>query len=220
VGDQATQTRKAWWEIAAALTPLILGIGVTAVGAFFTQVYNFRQLQLNQLSALEKFHTLLVSDSPSDREFAYASFAALGYEELAIKLIKVKEDSAGRTVAQEIKAGGTGPAKSEASALLSTLPVQVYLQIADDHQRGKAEAIRTALQQKGYVVPGIENVAGKADIPKNTNVRFYNDQDQAIAVAIASILRDQGLSTAYAYRVARFKARPGSIEIWFSSDAL
>jgi hypothetical protein len=164
--------------------------------------------------------TLLVSDSPSEREFAYASFAALGYEELAIKLIKVKEDSAGRTVAQEIKAGGTGNAKSEASALLSTLPVQVYLQIADDHQRGKAEAIRTILQQKGYVVPGIENVAGKADIPKNTNVRYYNDQDKAIAEAIVSILKDQGLSTAYAYRVARFKARPGSIEIWFSSDAV
>src|SRR4051812_9011951 len=108
MGEEPSRTKKAWWEIVATLTPLMIGLGVTGVGAYFTQVYNFQQLQLNQLSALDKFRTLLVSESPSDREFAYASFAALGYEGLAVKLIKLKQDSAGRAVAQDIKSGATG----------------------------------------------------------------------------------------------------------------
>ena len=121
--NDASSKNKAWWEIIVALTPLILGICVTGVGAFFTQVYNFRQLQINQLAVLEKFRPLLISENPYDREFAYASFAALGYEGLAVKLIQLKQDSAGRPVVQEIKLSGSGTAKAEALATLSSLPV-------------------------------------------------------------------------------------------------
>ncbi|MGH8477052.1 MAG: SPOR domain-containing protein [Methylococcales bacterium] len=212
--------KKTWWEVLAALTPLILGICVTGIGVFFTNVYNFRQLQLNQLSALEKFRGLLVSENPYDREFAYASFAALGYENLAIKLINLKDDSAGRAVVQEIKLSGSASAKVEAASALPTLPVQVYIQIAAEEQREKAQQIRNVLQQKGYVAPGIENISGKADIPKNTNVRYFNEEDKSIADAVVSILKEHGISSAYAYRVSRLKVKPGSLEIWFSADAV
>ncbi len=40
--------KKPWYEILAALTPLILGLCITGIGAFFTQVYNFRQLQVTK----------------------------------------------------------------------------------------------------------------------------------------------------------------------------
>lgn len=217
MGDEVRK-KKPWYEVLSALTPLILGLCITGVGTFFTRVYDLRQLQLNQLSALDKYRTLLVSDNPYEREFAYASFAALGYEQLAIKLIQIKQDAAGRSVVQEIKLTGTAAAKAEASTALSSLPIRVFLHIASEAQRGKAKDVIAVLQQRGYVTPGIENVSGKAVIPKNTNVRYFNDEDKPTANAIVTILKEKGISNAYAYRVPRFKVSPGSFEVWFSAE--
>lgn len=211
---------KRWVEVLAALTPLILGLCITGVGTLFTQVYNHRQLQLNQLNVLDKFRPLLVSDNPFDREFAYASFAALGYEDLALKLMQLKQDSAGRAVAQGIAISGGSSAKSEAAVALSSIPAQVYIQIASEAQRDKAKELLTELQKRGYSMPGIENVAGKADSPKRTNVRYFNDQDKAIAEAIVLVLKEKGISSATAYRVNHLKARPGSLEIWFAPELM
>ncbi len=79
--------KKGLWDKIASITPIILGIAVTGVGAFFTHIYNFRQLQLNQITALEKLRPLLTSEKPEDREFGYPSFAALGYEDIAIRIV-------------------------------------------------------------------------------------------------------------------------------------
>ena len=65
--DGEASKKKPWYEIVAALTPLILGLAVAGVGAVFTQVYNFRQLRLNELNLLENFHSLLVSEKEYDR---------------------------------------------------------------------------------------------------------------------------------------------------------
>jgi hypothetical protein len=180
--------KKAWYEIISILTPFIIGICVTGLGTYFTQVYNFRQLQINQLNLLDKFRESLVSEDADKRIFAYESFVILGYESLAVKMIVIKKDSAGRSVIQEIKSNGTATTKAEATAILPTLPIQVYIQIASESQRVKANEITTQLQQKGFVMPGIENMAGKgADMPKNTNVRYFNDEDKPTAEAIVAI---------------------------------
>jgi hypothetical protein len=217
--SKENKKKKAWWEIVSALTPLILGVCVTGVVAFFTQVYNYRQLQLNQITVLDKLKPQLISENAYEREFAYASFTAFGYEDLALKLMKAQQDAAGRSVAQQIQLSGTIAAKSEAKATLSSLPIQVYIQIANDKQRMKAEAIRVILQEKGYVVPEIENVEGKLDLPRKPNVRYFNDQDKPIADGIVAILIEQGLSSAHAEQVSRYKVKPGSLEILFSPDA-
>ena len=215
--DDELSKRKPWYEVIAALTPLILGVCITGVGAFFTHVYNFRQMQLNHLNALDKFRTQLISENPYDREFAYASFSALGHEQLALKLMQIKKDSAGRSVAQEIKISGSTTAKSEATAALSMIPVQVFLHIALESQRQKAKDVAAALGQKGFVIPGIENITGKADAPKNTNVRYFNDEDKMAADIIASVLKEKGFIDANAYRVPQYKVTPGSVEVWFSA---
>lgn len=211
--------RKPWYEALSVLTPLILGLCVTGVGAFFTHVYNFRQLQLNQLNALDKFRTQLISENPYDREFAYASFTALGHEQLALKLMQIKKDSAGRAVAQEIKLSGSTSARSEASAALSTIPVQVFMHIASESQRQKAKDVAAVLRQKGFVVPGIENISGKADPPKKTNVRYFNNEDEKAARAIESVLQENGFTDTNAFPVPQYKVTPGSLEVWFSSGS-
>lgn len=211
------QKRKSWHEILASLTPLILGICVTGVGAYFSQIYNFRQLQLNQLTALDKFRSYLVSDNSVERAFAYSSFVALGYEDLALKLIKVKGDSAGREAAQEVKQNGSGTSKSDAAKILDALPYTIYMHIGAEAQREAAKQALVGLQQLGYTPAGIENVAGKANLPKATEVRYFNVEDKSTADAIATSLQKNGYQSARSKQVSIFKVKSGNIEVWFAA---
>ncbi len=206
--------KKTWLEVIAMLTPLILGLLVTGVGAAFTQVYNYRQLQLNQLAALDKFRSLLVSERPEEREFAYASFAALGYENLALKMISLKQDGAGRAVAQEISMSGSAASQTTANAVLATLPSQVYLHIGDESEREKSRAISEALAAAGFQPMGTENVAAKGGTPDNTQVRYFNEADKQSAEAVTTVLRGQGVTEATAKLLGNLKAPQGTIEIW------
>ncbi|MEI6758366.1 MAG: hypothetical protein FDX18_06750 [Chlorobium sp.] len=216
--DSEASKKKPWYEVVATLTPLILGLAVAGVGAVFTQVYNFRQLQLNELNLLQNFHPLLVSEKEYDREFAYASFTALGYGELAAKIIKIKEDPAGRAIVEEIKQSGNAAAKEEASTALTRIPARVYVQIASKTQQQKAEEIVSALKQLGFVVPGVENMEGKVEPPKSSEVRYFNAEDKAAAETIAAFLRKNGMLDASTKNVTRFKVKPGSLEVWFSAQ--
>ena len=210
--------KTSWIQTIVALTPLILGLLVTGVGAAFTQVYNYRQLQLNQLSALDKFRALLVSEKPEEREFAYASFAALGYENLALKMISLKQDGAGRAVAQEISTSGTPAARSAATDVLATIPAQVYIHIGDEGVRSKSDVISKNLAVSGFQPMGTENVAGKAGTPNTTQVRYFNEADKSNAESIAALLKVQGAKDATTTRLGNLKAKPGTIEIWLGKD--
>lgn len=113
---------KDTWDKISALTPLILGVAITGVGALFTQIYNYRQLQLNQITALEKLRPLLTSEKAEDREFGYASFVALGYEEVAIKIIQINKDQSGRRALQDIqKLGNSTQLQQSAAQALKSL---------------------------------------------------------------------------------------------------
>ncbi|HWE53610.1 MAG TPA: hypothetical protein VG273_27720 [Bryobacteraceae bacterium] len=113
--------RKDFWDKIGAATPLVLGLLVTGIGAIFTQTYNNRQLDLNKLEALDKLRPLLTSAKPEEREFGYSSFRALGYEELAIQIIKSTKDQSGRVVLQDIAKTAPPAIKSQADAALKTL---------------------------------------------------------------------------------------------------
>jgi len=120
--SDAPEKRKDLWDKLASITPLVLGLAVTGIGALFTQVYNYRQLQLNQITALDKLRPLLTSDKPEEREFGYASFAALGYEEVAVRIIQIKKDQSGRTVLVELKkSGGNTQLQANATDALKSL---------------------------------------------------------------------------------------------------
>jgi len=62
-----------------------------------------------------------MSDRPEDRELGYESFAALGHEQLAIRIIKLKKDEAGRSVLVELKRSGDPQSQASASDALKTL---------------------------------------------------------------------------------------------------
>lgn len=113
--------KKDLWDKIASVSPLVLGIAVTGVGAFFTQIYNYRQLQLNQIAALDKLRPLLSSGKAEERVFGYSSFAALGYEEIAIRIIQLNKDQSGRTVLVELKKSSAPQVQANASKALTSL---------------------------------------------------------------------------------------------------
>lgn len=116
------EKQKDIWDKLSSVTPLVLGLAVSGVGLLFTQIYNYRQLQLNQITALEKLRPLLTSDKPEEREFGYASFASLGYEDVAIRIIKINKDQSGRPVLVELsKVDGSQQLQSSAAEALKSL---------------------------------------------------------------------------------------------------
>lgn len=143
--------KKDFWDILSGLTPLIVGLCITGVGAAFTQVYNFRQLQLTQIQALDKFRPLLTSPSPPEREFAYATFAALGYEELALKIIGLSKDSSGTAVAEQLEKSDDPAVRSTATNTLHEL--SGVDKLINKFETGSPEGLRprvsTTAQQLG-----------------------------------------------------------------------
>lgn len=217
--SDSPKTDRPWLEILVGVTPLLIGLLVTGGGAYFTHVYNAKQIQLGQLDALAKFRGPLLSEDPYEREFAYSSFVLLGYEELALKLIQLKKDSAGRSVVQDIKLNGSAAAKTSASATLKSLPIQVGIYVGSNPQRKATEIIAENLRQAGYPATTIEPISGNAEIPATTEVRYFNNEDKASAESIASRLKSSGLMDASAVHVSQFKVKPGSIEVWIASSS-
>jgi hypothetical protein len=59
----------------ATLAPLISGVLIAGVGMVATVLYNERQLQLAQLTALDKYRGYLASNNPQERIFGYEAFS-------------------------------------------------------------------------------------------------------------------------------------------------
>jgi hypothetical protein len=211
--------KKTWYEIFIALTPLIVGVGVTGVGAYFTQVNNYRQLQENELTALDKLRPLLISTNPFDREFAYASFVALGHEELALNLMRLKQDSAGRAVAQRMQANSNDAMQSKANAALNTIPAEIYIHIAAETQRAKATEVGEALRRSGYSIAPIALIENNAPSPARDNLLYFNAQDKTAADKVAGVMREHGIKEVAVDEIAHNRARPGSLEVWFAASA-
>lgn len=212
---------KRWYEVLASLTPLLIGLAVTGVGTYFTAVNNSRQTQLNQITALDKFRPLLTSKDESEREFAYAAFAALGYEAIALKIIQAKQDPAGRALAEEVKQSDSSTANETAAAatVLRTTPARVYIQVSSDAQAARARVLSEVLSRQRFAVQGVENISGKAVAPAAATVRYFNPEDEAAAKAIVVALHEIGEETATIQIVTRFKVRPGSLEVWFKRES-
>jgi hypothetical protein len=101
---------------------------------------------------------------------------------------------------------------------LRGLPARIYLQIFGDSDRAKAREIQDLLRAQGLLVPGIENVAGKAKPVQETFLRYFNDSDKPTAERVRDTLVQNGFPQA-AVQKSSLKANPGTIEVWFASSS-
>ena len=102
-------------------------------------------------------------------------------------------------------------------------PARVYIHYATKGQED-AEKIRSILDQACFLVPGIEDVTGKANPPKKTEVRlFTNAPDALTEAAQVRVIVDQGLGRDVALKYvnptwAKEKIPPRLFEVWLGTE--
>ncbi len=104
------------------------------------------------------------------------------------------------------------------------LPPRIYIQIASDNQRGRADKIAETLRREGFTVPAYQLVGGRA--PTRNQLRYYKSPDTAEESANVAVLNKalQKISEADGQKWASFQlnrsssVRAGHFEMWFASD--
>jgi hypothetical protein len=114
----------------------------------------------------------------------------------------------------------------EKNEVLTTtkLPPRVYIQIAGDQQRGRADKIANALRSSGFTVPAYEVVGDRA--PKNNQLRYYKSLDDTqssastgdLDRALQKIKEADGPSWTSVQLRRSSSVRPGHFEIWFAGE--
>lgn len=96
---------------------------------------------------------------------------------------------------------------------------RVYLQIADEGQRGPARSVQDYLLSQGYNAPGIEKVGRKApsDI---TQVRYFDPGDKNAALGVVGLLQSKFGIPSKVSPTKNDQPLSGQLEIWFTPDAL
>jgi septal ring factor EnvC (AmiA/AmiB activator) len=113
------------------------------------------------------------------------------------------------------------PKTGEHSQLSSSqIQARIYIQIGNEGQRKRAADVANQLQAKGYIVPGIENVQGRAGIPTVTQLRYYQTDSvaQSDVKDITTFLRGIGINLDLPPPIKIGKVRPRHYELWFSPD--
>ena len=113
------------WDKVSAVTPLLIGIFITGIGGYFTHIYNFRQLQLLEVTTIDKFRPLLTSENPQECEYAYTAIVAIGQGELVKRLTDVYQDQCGRSALEKLEEQGS----EEAAEILKALDQKSQLEL-------------------------------------------------------------------------------------------
>ena len=131
-------------------------------------------------------------------------------------------DAASPEQSQEIRAAAAAvidiPSKSEGPNDMSAtgLPARLYVQIANESQRALAKELGKFVSDKGFLVPGIENIEKKASAPAKTEVRYYRDDDLDEANGLIALLLQRNIDINRSpVKVQGGRARPRHFELWF-----
>ena len=103
----------------------------------------------------------------------------------------------------------------------SAPPARVYLHIATEDQRALAKKIGQRLINRGYLVPGIENISAKGNSPTSTELRYYKDSEVDEVKKIIEFLKSTDLVDSIApedLSESRWALgnRPRHYELWLS----
>ncbi|NJM10505.1 MAG: hypothetical protein HC889_00035 [Synechococcaceae cyanobacterium SM1_2_3] len=103
--------------------------------------------------------------------------------------------------------------KLPADLITKPLPTRVYIHIANEGQRKKAEEIQSKFRNKGIIAPNIIMIGEKS--PTQPEVRFFNKEDKETADQINKLVREAGISVSDSPKRPSLSARLGHLELWF-----
>ena len=97
---------------------------------------------------------------------------------------------------------------------------KIDLHIAAESQREDVRDLRTDYIKDGYVAPGVENVAKLgAVIPKETEVRYFREEDKEEAAKLAAQLAKKGVNAKPVEVKQNGNEKARQFEVWFSRNA-
>jgi hypothetical protein len=114
-----------FYDKVTALTPIITGGLITLLLGFLSQEvsrdYNNRQIEIARLNTITDLCKYIQNADPKQREYGYTMFSALGQQALAIHLITLSGDEAGREFLQRLILAPDRTVRSNAAIGLANL---------------------------------------------------------------------------------------------------
>jgi hypothetical protein len=206
--------KKSWMEI--FIMPLVIAC-VGSLGTYFiTQQQEANAIAKadsdRQVKIIEIFAEKMTSDDTNQRLLAINLLRALDpelAEKLASAVVQVEPDTSKEKIA-------AAKIADEARASIEQRP-RIYLHVYGSTEKDAASSIENILENKGWVVPGIQRVGSKS--PNKSQLRYFRSSEKPIAEQIRKSLLDAGyeVSLNYIRGYEDSKAvRQMHFEIWFS----
>jgi hypothetical protein len=200
--SQLLAVRAVWGSVSLAV--LVLA-GLIVFGTRKVDELNTRKQQVqDEIAALEK---KLIAKEQEAAEAEKQRLAAVW------TFSNVPESVQKAAVEQQLSR------RPEMAALLP----RIYMQIVDPADKPRAEAVRKALLQAGYLVLGIETVTKAAKTQKGSDVRYYRDSEREQAKRIAGVLEKAGESNVQYFTPRGMEnspnVRPNHFEVWLEHRA-
>jgi len=175
IEEELESEEKDIWDKIGVLTPIVSGILVALIGFYATNVYNRRQqiaeqrrkereLAVAQVQTVEKFIPHLSSGSERDKEAALTAIAALGNNDLAIRLALAYGGSGSRSALAKLIDSSLIDITNAASNALSKLFNILKARVVTIHRDSNFSANGFIASKNGMVVTGFCAIDGCTDI--------------------------------------------------------
>jgi hypothetical protein len=202
---QAVRRATAFWGLGVAVLTVVLGSA--AFAAWRSRNEAERAAGRAQAEALARQAEAEAAEKKRDAANADVAEATRTLESVRAALEELKvatPQSQANTAQQAIR------------EIDKVLRPRVYFQGVTREHAALAAKLTPLLAQRGYEVPGFEYVK---EVPSRTELRYFRDEDEQIAIEAVGILRESGLPGIVLTRVRGFDAsnvRPGQLEVWLA----
>jgi hypothetical protein len=208
--------------------PAIAFLQASRRAEFRSKVWRIGLLALALLSLCSLVGLVVVMHAKTDieREAELARTAELEQRKIAAKYGEAVREL-NRQIAYQDSLKSLAVAAAQNTSSATPAPViraigakRVYVQYGGSNQADLANAVKKALTQQHYVVPSIENVGSKAT--KQTEVRYFNPEDNHDATSISSVLGGVVTGSVDAKQTSNQNnvVPRGQFEVWLGTDSV
>ncbi|MFN9731712.1 MAG: hypothetical protein ACK59M_14910 [Pseudomonadota bacterium] len=152
---------------------------------------------------------------------AGASPAQQGRAEAIVALVEAPISATAPPLVSTAQQPLAGTALADVAA--RSLPIRVYIQIAEDATRLRAEEMRAAYRAAGILAPGIERVAARTAPTARTQIRYCADKIgkselEQVGALTASVLKEEPQMLELSDNLCA-RVRQNHLELWFAQSA-